>query len=630
MGKSTLLQAISGLDDHTIPTSAGEPCTGAKSKILHHQGEPHAVVEYFTEAEFLVGIVHSYFSDLGLSPLPASLAAFAHCLPPKPADLPPVLHAIYHKLEKLHQLLPRFLDLLSRPPERISMESIRPYVSQDDGRYMAVKCAAIYAPFPHGDVTGLGLIDLPGLGEIAKGHGDKLMRSLEQDVDAVIVVKRPLPGRAVYDTEDYRVFDLVKQTVPELELADWLFVVLNRDSNNAQQVEILRTNPPQIGTIPRLIEADCRSQQEVGDNIFMEVLRHLEKNLERIDQVQIAALASHLSNLANEAVSVARLVSDYFQKDTAGTGDFLKFGELFRVFCTQIRTNLDCLTDDYRRLVRTKGMAGEFRDVVEEACNAAKASVPIPSPDYVKGRFANLGGWPGVIQEELHYLRSYLTQSLADILDRRLGEMVEEARRKIMVRLMADPLGHVLPQEGRKEADSRQQLELFCQMLDKGAQPTLLAGVNYMLSFSFSYQSHFHHRVREAMDPLDPLSPEGLNTVNEIVCGADQDVCPEEAVGRGLRLFYDRVVWIVRKRLHQEMENDPMRAIFSMVEETRDRLVRAKDIERQWQWMLYPRRAEVWPEEFNRFAVASAQRQEWQDCIEAVNRSASKLRSPLT
>jgi hypothetical protein len=45
MGKSTFLQAISGLDDHTIPTSAGEPCTGAKSKVLHHQGEPHAVIE---------------------------------------------------------------------------------------------------------------------------------------------------------------------------------------------------------------------------------------------------------------------------------------------------------------------------------------------------------------------------------------------------------------------------------------------------------------------------------------------------------------------------------------------------------------------------------------------------------
>ncbi len=47
MGKSTFLQAITGLNDQIIPTSAGEPCTGAKSKILHHEGEPHAVAILF-------------------------------------------------------------------------------------------------------------------------------------------------------------------------------------------------------------------------------------------------------------------------------------------------------------------------------------------------------------------------------------------------------------------------------------------------------------------------------------------------------------------------------------------------------------------------------------------------------
>lgn len=72
-----------------------------------------------------------------------------------------------------------------------------------------------------------------------------------------------------------------------------------------------------------------------------------------------------------------------------------------------------------------------------------------------------------------------------------------------------------------------------------------------------------------------------------------------------------------------------MGAIFSMVEETRDRLVRSKEIERQWERLLYPCRAEIWPQEFNRFAVASARRQEWLTAIESVNRCADRLRSAL-
>ena len=100
-----------------------------------------------------------------------------------------------------------------------------------------------------------------------------------------------------------------------------------------------------------------------------------------------------------------------------------------------------------------------------------------------------------------------------------------------------------------------------------------------------------------------------------------------ETVAKGLKVWFERVVHAVRKRLQQEMEKDPTLAIFAMVEETRDRLVRARDVERQWQLLLYPRRGEIWPEEFDRFAVASARRAEWQAALEAVRKSLVALES---
>src|SRR5436305_1031442 len=65
-GKSTILQAISGLDDRVIPTSDGLPCTGAKSRIMHRTDDPHAEVEYYRAEEFLREIVHPYYEALRL------------------------------------------------------------------------------------------------------------------------------------------------------------------------------------------------------------------------------------------------------------------------------------------------------------------------------------------------------------------------------------------------------------------------------------------------------------------------------------------------------------------------------------------------------------------------------------
>ncbi|MCZ2340829.1 MAG: hypothetical protein LC104_03425 [Bacteroidales bacterium] len=388
------------------------------------------------------------------------------------------------------------------------MDEVRDYVSQEDGRkrYVAVRCANIHVPFPNGDVTGLAIVDLPGLGEIAKGHSEKLVTSLQREVDAIVLVKRPSPGGDDWFAADIKVFNEIKRAVPELDLADWLFVVLNADGQNSKQVEILKSRPPQIGSVPRLLAVNCTQPDAVRQDVFLEVLRHLEQNLERTDLRQVSVLAEHLAHLANDVSSVVQPVWEYLQQDTVGTGDYQKFGELFRSFCKQLRINLDELTDEYREAVREKSTAKEFAAAVDEACDRAKTTVPVPSAEDLKGRFHDLGGWKAVVQEELHHLRSFLTHCLAEILDRRLAEMVEDVRRQIMARVVADPLGRVLPPDAQSGENPRQQLEAFRRLLDQANQPTLIAGVDYLLAFSFSYQSHFHHRVREAMDPLDPMA----------------------------------------------------------------------------------------------------------------------------
>jgi hypothetical protein len=63
-----------------------------------------------------------------------------------------------------------------------------------------------------------------------------------------------------------------------------------------------------------------------------------------------------------------------------------------------------------------------------------------------------------------------------------------------------------------------------------------------------------------------------------------------------------------------------------MAEETRDRLVRAKDIDKEWQSFLLQRRGDIWPEEFNRFAAESARCKDWQDALEKSLRASEEVR----
>jgi len=274
-GKSTLLQKISGLSNKEIPTSDELPCTGTKSKIYHSEDDAYAKIEFYSKEEFLKEILHPYFDKLKISK-PFSLKRFG---------------------EPLSEAFSSYAELLSKPPKTLELEEILNYVTQGKGRtrYLAVKSADIYTKFPNHDVTGLCLVDLPGL-EAAQGHEMKLVSSLEHEVDAVIFVKSPDVLGTDWEQADYNVFDLVDNAVREVELANRLFIVLNEknDGSNKKQVQLLKEQPPETYSKPRILTADCSDAQAVEEKVFSVVLQHIEKKLESTDQQYIKALADKM------------------------------------------------------------------------------------------------------------------------------------------------------------------------------------------------------------------------------------------------------------------------------------------------------------------------------------------------
>jgi hypothetical protein len=640
-GKSTLLQAISGLDDAAIPTSDGLPCTGAKSRIFHWEQEPHAIVDFYSQEEFLSGVVHAYYDELDLKPQPSSLADFRRPLPPCGGGLPR-RHAVYKKLQELHDGLGEFQRYLSHRPGRIALDRVRDVVSQQDGRqtYLAVKCASIFVRFPNRDVSGLGVVDLPGLGEIAKGHSERLVASLQEEVDAVLLLKMPPDHGTHWDEGDYEVFNRVKQAVPEMDLADWLFVVLNETGTNAKGVEVLRGKPPDVGCALPILTANCSRRGEVDERVFGVVLKFLQANLDRIDRQYTARLSDQLKRLADDVETAVEPISQLVKKDIVDMDSELRFNRLCGDFLKQLRARLALLVEEYRKrlpdeqtwfdrlnpFAKAEGgeaPADEFRKAVEEACGKAEQAPPVLSAGQLREKFFDLGGWKAVVQEEMHHMRSHLTHQLAEVMDFRLAHTAEVARRDVVDRLLAEPLGRLLPPPVQAEADPRGRVKALCGLLSEKLQPTLTAALDYLNSFVVSYQTHFHYRVRIEMAPLDPMTKKG----DFAVPGQGADA--SDKVVQLLTDRYRRVVGAVRERLRKELQYDSVGAVFAMIEATQDRLVRGRTVEPEWRTFLYLHRGDIWPEDFSGLPGESARRQQWQESLDSALRAAEGLRTVL-
>jgi hypothetical protein len=636
-GKSTILQKISGLSDTEIPTSNELPCTGAKSKIYHFEGRSYARVEFYTQEEFLKEILQAYFEKLNL-PRPILLERFREALPDFNSEASRdrnLEKAIYEKLKDIHQAFPSFYHFLSKPAEVIELSQVSDYVTQSHGRtkYFAVKAANVYTKFPNHDVTGLCLVDLPGL-EAAQGHEKKLIASLEQEVDAVILVKLPSAQGTQYDADDYKVIDLINDSIREINLADWLFIILNElsDGSNKPQVQLLKDNPPTTynNSYPTILTANCHDIDKVEQEVFSPILAHIEQKLEGIDKRYIKALANKFARVANELSDVLKPICQSFATELPGLGMDLEFSKLFKRFMDDLKVGLEDLVLAIRQEIEPLG--DEFKQKVLDVCAVAKENPPISQPSELERQYKVFGGWNRAVEEELNNLRAYLTEHLATHLDAYLQAKIDEKVTAFVSRIFPQTFREVLLQDNQEGNNSRIMLRVLLEQLNQDKQLTLYTSFAYILKFSFAYHSHFHYRVREEMRGLETYTKA---LVQEIVPNdATQDNVPEKAeeVAAGLLERYQQTIYYVSKRLSsEEMQTDPGKAIFSLVEEIKDRLIRTRDIdEQEWRPFLSQMRGKLWTEEFGRFEKEIALKRQWQQATEVILRNVEYIQTAFS
>jgi hypothetical protein len=211
VGKSSLLQSLSGLKDEQIPTAGrGSPVTAVRSRIFNQPENmpPKAIVKYYDKNAFFEKFVKSHLRIFPWN-IPSFTEFKQYAFPPD-VDNVPLSNPDEgrHNLKKLKEaqdaLRYNLGDYLTGETETITdLQKLKYYTAyptdeelenDQEARkrlYLAVEDIQIYCHFPSLDGVRLGLVDLPGLGEASQNVDEIQIEGLEKEVDHVTLVLRP-------------------------------------------------------------------------------------------------------------------------------------------------------------------------------------------------------------------------------------------------------------------------------------------------------------------------------------------------------------------------------------------------------------------------------------------------------
>lgn len=332
-GKSTVLQSLSGLDDRQIPSGRGQPVTAVRSRIYHSLTDRGARLTMHTERSFMDEVIAPYHAELGLQPVPRDLSAFAGYPYPRVVDGPdgkgmdqPRLGPMLARVREAQQALASYREFLTGEVRTVDLTDIREWVAYPEADaeperrpYLAVRDAVITCAFPVEDVTALGLVDLPGLGELTPSAEEHHLAGLRNDIDFAIVVKRPTDTNAMWAEEDARALQLIGSACEVADARDFTLILVNSGACLPENITALhddlrdRLNDPAGGRGYWVILADGADRDAVREQVLEPILEHLATALPRMDEVVIA-----------DAVAVCRDRRDRIKEDLDGLSSMLR------------------------------------------------------------------------------------------------------------------------------------------------------------------------------------------------------------------------------------------------------------------------------------------------------------------
>ena len=339
-GKSTFLQALTGLDESIIPTGF-KWVTGACSYLRHDPsvapGDAYAIITPYTSDEFLQEVITPFTNSLGLPRLfsPEDLRTLQlpsiHDLPRKEQ------HMQLERLAELKTNYGKYERLIGCAELRIDKKDIRSYVAQCDEscsvkytNWYVVKKAEIHCCFPQTDIGKVMICDTPGLGDFTPGAQKALVEKLGNGMDVIFFLKRFDEKEQEVRQTDADFYDVIKEAYPVFEVSDWSYLILNRSSHESVPALYIDELQRKLKTRKGVFELDARNKVSVGQ-AFESILGDIVTQLPELDK----KLSRHCSNLITDLQNAVAALTKKAQRSLSSEkpSHFSRISDVKQILC---------------------------------------------------------------------------------------------------------------------------------------------------------------------------------------------------------------------------------------------------------------------------------------------------------
>ncbi len=629
VGKSTLLQSISGLTDEQIPTGRDLPVTAVRSRIYHSPRTRAAVLSLHSPETFLAEVIRPYHQALNLTGDPASIEDFRNWIYQAPSESGEVANsgdvALLVRLREMQQGLWSYEEDLRGSEKSVRLEELRPYVayptSQERGgsarlehRYLAVRDVRIDCPFPCADVERLGIIDLPGLGEIAADAEEHHLTGLRQDVDVVLLVKRAAEGMAYWSASDAQAINLLDKARGFIRnRGDFVFIVVNSRPQDSELAEPLRAdilrqvNDGQASRHFVTLNADVAEPESVRDAVLLPLLHMLADRLPVMDEECLTGAQERAASVTSRIRMAVLEVQESLSSLRTPTGAMEDLEDRANELRDDLAEHLGGLVAElYKQATQEEddpGYVEAIETAYEDVDKWVKGGFGKGEEDWCRlalrsfRRHRSAGPYS---VDELNRIRVEISNKFAR-LDDFFSRQIEVARERVGM-ILRDNLGDLLTGVPDGDQHGTRLLQRTVELLTDASEPckVMSDAVELLLTLRLDYRTQLHPRVRRQ---LDGLNPQRLDPIHAVV----KDFSPDGA----LDLFKyvtdqaSQAAWDTKKALLEEQVT-PLLVIHAAVEQFEDTLIRAGLADREFRRFGRSYRDELWPGQYSGLTEAHA------------------------
>lgn len=646
VGKSTLLQAISGLDDEQVPTGTGHPVTAVRSQIFHSPKHARGILTLHSFRSFRNEVLAAYHLALGLVDMPSTVEEFARFEYPddiidESAQPEAVLsrRGLLKRLRGMQEGLPAYQDELIGDIRQVELSELRQYLAYPTGesatppgKYLAVRRARIECPFPFAEVENLSLLDLPGLGELAAGAERRHVEGLQNDVDIVLLVMRPQPTSAFVDEKAYKTLDRLHEASEAFsDKEDFVFLVVNDGGVEENLVEALmgdleeRLTGARASARYRLLRANAKSETEVHIKVMEPVLEHLAKRLPIMDRevMQHALERADGHRTILRALDELRATLTELAPETTGVADELdrRTEELRK----DISDELTLLLDKLFQAARNEDGDEEFAEAVDQAADEADAWVDdgfgLGEEEWMRDAARTIRLYKGsgrFVADEFNRVRVEISQrfrKLDAFFDKRLAELHASVA-SILTETVGDRL--VAQQDG-------QSLRAFAERLAESSSetcPELASALLELVNVRLDYQTQLHPRLRRCLDGLVAQYRDPKTGIVKTAITADAEGADE--LYKRMRQLATQAIHQIKKELHRDAIF-PALVIHASAEQFDDAFLRGGHAKQEFKRLTRAYRDDIWPGDFEGIDAHNARVARVKQAIGAVEKAVVAL-----